>query len=147
MFMRRGIAEAVGGFNENLGVGAPSIYQSGEETDYVLRALAAGFEMWHESSLMVHHPPLGCIARRKRTSYPFALGTGCVLRLHDHPLHQVGGHLFRSLGGAAVSLCRGDLDRALVYTLRGAGQLVGYVTGGHEPGKETHSPVVTNRTT
>lgn len=132
LFMRQSVTTAVGRFNEDLGVGALSKYQSGEETDYVLRALEHGFPMWYESQLTVHHPPLDAIARLRKTTYPFALGMGRVLRLHDYPLHEVGGHLIRSLGGLAVSLCRGDLARAQVYGLRGAGQLVGYVSGGRD---------------
>lgn len=129
LFTRRSVSTAVGGFNENIGVGARSDYQSGEETDYVLRAFEYGFQMWYEGSLTVYHPPLDSIERLRKTAYSFALGTGMVLRIHDYPLHQVGGHLIRSLGGAAVSLCRGDLAKARLYVVRGAGQLVGYIFG------------------
>jgi glycosyltransferase involved in cell wall biosynthesis len=129
LFMQRSVSTAVGGFNEDIGVGARSRYQSGEETDYVLRALENGFQMWFESSLTVHHPPLDSIERLRQTTYSYALGAGCVLRIHNYPLHQIGGHLFRSFGGAAISLCQGDLARARVYVLRGAGQLVGYISG------------------
>ncbi len=129
LFMRPPVCAAVGEFNENIGVGAASDYQSGEETDYVLRALDHGFHMWYESSLTVYHPPLQSIVRLQKTTYPSALGAGFVLRIHHYPLHQVGMHLIRSLGGAAASLCRGDVARARTYLLRGAGQLVGYISG------------------
>jgi hypothetical protein len=135
MFMRRSVTTAVGDFNENIGVGATSAYQSGEETDYVLRALELGFQMWYESSLTVHHPPMYSIERLRKATYPFALGTGCILRLHHYPLHQVGAHLIRSLGGAAVRLCQGNLAMAQLYVLRGAGQLVGYVSGPRDLGR------------
>jgi glycosyltransferase involved in cell wall biosynthesis len=133
LFMRRVVSDMVGDFNEDIGAGAASIYQSGEETDYILRALELGFQMWFEPSLTVHHPPLDSIARLKKTSYPFALGTGWVLRRHGYHLHQVGSQLVRSFGGAAVSLGRGELDKAWVYALRGAGQLAGYVSGRRAP--------------
>jgi glycosyltransferase involved in cell wall biosynthesis len=80
MFMRRSVSTAVGCFNEDIGVGAHSDYQSGEETDYVLRAFEHGFQMWYESSLTVHHPPMSSIERLRKTTYPFALGTGCILQ-------------------------------------------------------------------
>jgi glycosyltransferase involved in cell wall biosynthesis len=136
IFLRRAVADAVGKFNEDIGVGAASPYQSGEETDYVLRAFEQGFEMWYEPSFTVHHPAFHSVPRLKKTSYPFALGTGRILRMHGYPLHQVGAHLARSLGGAAVSLCRGQLDRAMVYALRGAGQLAGYVSSRREPARD-----------
>lgn len=128
LFMRREAAEVVGKFDEEIGVGADSVYQSGEETDYVLRALEHGFEMWYEAPLFVHHPPFDSLARLRKTSYPFALGTGRVLRRHRYSLFSVGGLLLRSFGGAAVSLCRGQIGRAFIYTLRGTGQLVGYLS-------------------
>jgi glycosyltransferase involved in cell wall biosynthesis len=127
LFLRRSVATTVGDFNEDIGAGACSAYQSGEETDYVLRALERGFSMWFEPSLTVHHPSLHSMERLRKTTYPFALGTGRVLRMHGYPLHQVGGHLLRSLAGAVISLGRGDPARAQVYLWRGAGQLVGYV--------------------
>ena len=129
IFMRRTVCDAVGDFNENIGVGAASMYQSGEETDYVLRALELGFRMWYEPSLTVHHPPLDSIDRLRRVSYPFALGSGYVLRIHRYPFHLVAEHLMRSFGGATVSLFKGDIARAHIYLLRGAGQLVGYISG------------------
>jgi glycosyltransferase involved in cell wall biosynthesis len=127
LFMRRSVATAVGDFDEDIGAGASSKYQSGEETDYVLRALENGFEMWYECGFTVHHPALHSIERLKRTTYPFALGSGRLLRVHGYSLYAVCGHLIRSLGGAMVSLCRGDFTRARVYAVRAAGQLVGYV--------------------
>jgi len=127
LFLRRSVALAVGDFDENLGVGALSAYQAGEEIDYVLRALARGFQMWYEPSITVYHPPFASLEHLTRTTYSYALGTGRVQRLHHYPLGQFGWHLVRTLGGAAVSLCHGDLARARLYALRGAGQLRGYM--------------------
>lgn len=128
LFLRRTVALAVGGFNEDLGVGAASDYQAGEEIDYVLRALESGFQMWYEPSLTVHHPPFASIEHLTRTTYSYALGTGRVQRIHHYPLHQFGWHLIRTFGGAAVRLCRGDFVQARMYVLRGTGQLLGYVS-------------------
>lgn len=136
IFMRRSVCVAVGDFNEHIGVGAATKYQSGEETDYVLRALECGFRMWYEPSLTVHHPPLDSPERLRRTTYPFALGAGYVLRLHRYPLHLVVGQIGRSLGGAAVSFLKGDISRTHLYLLRGTGQLVGYISGPRALGLE-----------
>jgi glycosyltransferase involved in cell wall biosynthesis len=127
LFLRREVSGAVGGFNDQIGVGCQTAFQSGEETDYVLRALGRGFQMWYEPGLTVHHPALDSIERLRKTTYPSALGSGRVLRMHGYRWHEVGGHLMRSLGGAAVSLCRGELRRAEVYVRRASGQLVGYL--------------------
>jgi hypothetical protein len=131
--MRAAVCAAVGEFNENLGLGSPSIYQSGEETDYILRALECGLRMWFEPSLTVHHPALDSISRLKHATYPFAVGTGGVLRMHHYRWREVGRHLIRSCGGAAFSVCRGDFARAHIYALRAAGEAVGYVSASALP--------------
>jgi glycosyltransferase involved in cell wall biosynthesis len=138
LFMRGSVATAVGGFNESLGIGASSKYQAGEERDYVLRAYRNGFQFWYEPSFTVHHPPFGSIERLKKTTYAYALSEGCVQRMHHYPLRHVGNDLVRSFGGAAVRLCQGDLFNASVYVLRGAGQLVGYVSGPRDLSRADH---------
>jgi GT2 family glycosyltransferase len=127
LFLRAQVCRDVGEFDENIGVGSASAFQSGEETDYILRAFAHGFRMWFEPALTVHHPALDSPARLLRTTYPFALGSGRILRIHHYPLHLVGAQLIRSCGGAVLSLCHVDFLRARVYLLRALGQLVGYV--------------------
>jgi glycosyltransferase involved in cell wall biosynthesis len=141
LFMRRSVAVAVGGFNEHLGIGAASKYQAGEERDYVLRAHQRGFQFWYEPSLTVHHPPFGSIERLKKTTYMYALSEGCVQRLYGYPLSKVGSDLIRSFGGAAVRLCQGDLFNASVYVRRGAGQLVGYISGPRDLSRCATPPV------
>jgi GT2 family glycosyltransferase len=132
LFLCRAVATEVGDFNENFGVGSPSEYQAGEERDYVLRALAHGFQLWYEPSLTVHHPSLYSEEHQRRTTYSYALSEGCVQRMHHYPLRQVGADLIRSFGGAVVRLCQGDWFRASVCVVRGAGQLVGYIFGPHD---------------
>jgi len=139
LFMRQAAAIAVGGFNENFGIGAPSEYQAGEERDYVLRALENGFQMWYEPSLTVHHPAMYSIEYQKRKTYSYALSEGCVQRIHHYPLRQVGSDLIRSFGGAAIRLCQGDLARASVCARRGTGQLVGYIFGPRDLGLPNRS--------
>lgn len=131
VFMRRTLTDRVGFFDENIGVGAPTRYQSGEETDYLLRALDLGFRIWYEPSIWVHHPPLASMDRLRRTTYPFALGAGYVMGARGFSWRYLGDRLIRSLGGATVSLLRGDLALAGIYLQRCAGQLRGYWAGRH----------------
>ena len=128
LFLRRSVTNAVGGFDEHLGVGAPTAYQSGEEIDYVLRALAMGFRGTCEPALTVHHPPLASLDRLRRTTYSYALSTGRLQRRHRFAPPWLAWHLLRSLGGAAIRLCQGDFARSRIYLLRGAGQLAGYLS-------------------
>lgn len=128
-FMRRQVVEAVGPFNENIGTGSASSYQSAEDIDYFIRILELGFRMWHEPSLTVHHPELQSVERLRRTTYPYALGIGYVLRLHGYSWWYFSKLLIRSLGGVVLEFCKRDLVRARIYFLRAAGLLQGYVLG------------------
>ena len=128
-FMRRQVVEAVGRFNEDIGTGSASRYQSSEDIEYFIRILELGFGMWHEPSLTVHHPELQSVERLRRTVRGYALGAGYVLRIHGYSWWYLSKILARSLGGAALNACKGDLVRARTYTLRAAGQLQGYLFG------------------
>jgi glycosyltransferase involved in cell wall biosynthesis len=138
-FMRRRLMEAVGFFNEGIGQGAPTRYQSGEDLDYFIRFAERGWQGWYEPSFTVHHPELQSIERFRRTSHSYALGVGYVLRLHRYSWWCLSKFLIRSCGGATVSLCKGDMPRAHAYFLRAAGQLRGYVFGPSELAKMTDS--------
>lgn len=109
MFLRREVVESVGAFDPELGAGAGTSFLSGEETDYLIRALGDGFTVWYEPALHVFHP-----ARRRRhdresvhAGRPFGMGLGRVLRKHGYPwwyvLYQAAGAVW----GAVVGLARG----------------------------------------
>jgi glycosyltransferase involved in cell wall biosynthesis len=129
VFLSRKITDAVGFFREDIGVGSATRYQSGEESDYYLRALARSYRMRYEPSFTVHHPSLHGIDRQRATVYPFALGAGYVMRIHGYSWIGFGAYWARSLGGCLTSLGKGDLPMAQVYWRRAAGQLRGYVLG------------------
>jgi len=131
-FLRRAVTDAVGYFREDIGIGADSPYQSGEESDYFLRALAIGFKMRYEPGLTVHHPNLHTVERLRSKTYRYSLGCGCVLRLHGYSWVGFGRFLVRSIAGAVVSLCKGNIAMAEVYVMRAAGQLRGYFFGARE---------------
>ncbi len=55
-FYTRACAEAVGGFDEKLGWGSGLPYGSGEDTDYVLRAIQLGYKVLRDPKVRVMHP-------------------------------------------------------------------------------------------
>lgn len=105
IFLRREVSQLVGPFDERLGVGAKTPYGSGEETDYLLRALAQRRRLFYDSSLLVYHPQLIRLmdSRECARGRAYARGTGHVLRRHRYPLWFPLYQITRSLGGAAVS--------------------------------------------
>jgi len=128
-FLRSRAARAVGFFREDIGPGTPSPYQSGEDLDYMIRPLERGMRLSYEPQFTVYHPELNSGERLRRTGYSYALGVGNVWRLHGYSWWWcLGEILFRSVGGAAFQLCKGDPGRSYIYLLRAAGQFRGYIS-------------------
>jgi glycosyltransferase involved in cell wall biosynthesis len=91
LFFRRELFGALGGFDERLGVGR--WYGSGEETDFLLRALASGARLDHAPEARVHHRfsveqhgdwHITCRNIRNR-----ARGTGALYAKHRLDFHVV----------------------------------------------------------
>jgi hypothetical protein len=122
IFLRREIVERVGGFDERLGLGSGEPWCSGEEIDYLVRALRLGARIAYDPGLTIVHelPALGPSELRER-GFRDGASLGYVLRKHGYPWTEIVRRLARPLGGSAVSLVRLDRDRAAYHlaTLRG----------------------------
>lgn len=133
-FLTRATVETAGFFDERVGPGSPSGYQSGEDMDYMLRCLEAGSTMWHLPDLTVHHPDFHDLTRIAEKAYPYAKGGGLMLRVHKYPLGTFLNALMRSFAGAGVFLFRCSFRRSWSYLLRGAGLFRGYFYGERDVG-------------
>lgn len=86
-FYRREVVEAVGSFDELLGPGTGLPYGCGEDTDYLLRALEAGFSVWRDPAVHLFHP-LPDFLRRDLAPKWLSYGRGRMhlLKKHHFPL-------------------------------------------------------------
>lgn len=115
IFLRRDVVERVGPFDETLGLPLGS----GEETDYLIRALDAGARIAYDPTLVVEHP--------QKAPDPSRIGTrdgasmGYILRKHRYPRRTVARMLVRPAGGMLLDPRRAGFHLA---TLRG--RLRGY---------------------
>jgi GT2 family glycosyltransferase len=116
--LRRELVERVGPFDEELGLGSGRPWHSGEEVDYLVRALDAGARIEYDPSLVVEHP---LVPDDAGVGLRDGATVGYLLRKHGYPTRERARMLVRPLGGAIVSVGRGDLGRARYYaaTLRG----------------------------
>ena len=123
IFLRRGVVERVGSFDERLGLGSGEPWGAGEEIDYLIRAVRGGSRIDYEPSLVVQHDVREDDAR---IGLRDGATVGYLLRKHGYPARTVGRMLVRPAGGVAVSLARLDAARAgyQLATLRG--RLRGY---------------------
>jgi GT2 family glycosyltransferase len=120
IFLRRSIVEQVGRFDESLGL--PS--SSGEETDYLIRAIDSGARIEYDPSLVVEHAEkdvdLEAIAARDGASL------GYILRKHRYPPSKVARMLVRPVGGAVLAALRNDRRRARFHIATLHGRVAGY---------------------
>ena len=126
IFLRRALAERVGTFDERLGLGSKEPWSSGEEIDYLIRALRAGARIEYDPSLTVEHRPARDDAALR---YRDGASVGYLLRKHEWSVPTLGRMLIRPLGGAALALGRGDPARARLHLATLRGRVAGYVRG------------------
>jgi hypothetical protein len=123
IFLRHAVVERVGPFDERLGLGSPEPWSSGEEIDYLVRAVRRGSRIEYDPSLVVEHDVRddgAAIGLRDGAS------VGYLLRKHAYPASTIARMLVRPAGGTLVSAVRldGDGARYRLATLRG--RLQGY---------------------
>lgn len=131
MFFRRAVLEAVGGYSEDVGVGAASPWQACEGVDIVLRADTAGFRCWFDPAVAGHHEEIVTIAPDKRARHKaraYGRGMGHVLRRFGYGPAAKANWIARPGAGAVVSLLSGRGAKAAYYLQVALGRLEG-VTG------------------
>jgi GT2 family glycosyltransferase len=124
IFLRRGLVERIGEFDERLGLGSGEMWSSGEETDYLIRAVRSGARIEYDPALVVLHevrPDDARIGLRDGASM------GYLLRKHRYPVRVAARMFLRPVGGAALALARLDLPRARYYAASFRGRIRGYV--------------------
>ena len=130
IFVRRAALPGIGGFDENLGVGSDSPFQSGEEADFLLRALTAGKRLMFFPELIVHHDQVTSEygPRQIERARKYGRGFGALMRKQRFPLTYVGYRLCRPIASwlAAVVRCKADTARYKRAWLMGI--LEGYAT-------------------
>jgi GT2 family glycosyltransferase len=124
IFLRRAVVERVGGFDERLGLGSVEPWSSGEEIDYLVRAVRAGARIAYDPALVVEH---AVRPDDPRTGFRDGASIGYLLHKHRYPARTVGRMLVRPLGGAAVSLARLDTARARFRVATLHGRVRGYL--------------------
>lgn len=130
IFLRRSVIERVGMFDERLGLGSSEPWASGEEIDYLIRAVRSGARIEYDPSLVVEHEVGRDDARIRRRD---GASVGYLLRKHSYPARTVGRMLARPVGGALVSLARLDHARARFHAATLRGRIAGYRNAGRKP--------------
>jgi glycosyltransferase involved in cell wall biosynthesis len=102
VFARRSVIEAGVRLREELGVGASTPFQSGEESAFLLDAIAAGFNGRFYRDIIVYHDQVGETDATRARKY--ARGMGRVLALYRYPWTHVAIRLMRPTLRALLGL-------------------------------------------
>ena len=131
LFLRGEIIKAVGDFDETLGVGAGTFWGGGEDIDYALRAVEAGFKVYYRPDVLVFHPspPALDYSKLAHRAFRYGAGIGRVWRKHDFPLWLVAYYLVRPAGGSILSLLRGRKSKAHYHFSAFQGRFRGWLSG------------------
>jgi glycosyltransferase involved in cell wall biosynthesis len=130
LFLRRDTVQRVGRFDDALGLGSGTPWHSGEEIDFIVRALHTGATFDYDPSFVVLHPRRPRSARELR-----ALGArdggsvGYILAKNAYPPGAVARMLLRPLAGAVVAAVGADLDRSRFHLATLGGRIRGYRAG------------------
>jgi GT2 family glycosyltransferase len=105
-FHKKECIQAVGDFDEEMGIGSATLFQAGEDTDYVLRAFYAGFEVFYAPSVMVRHPSVNLRdAALPAKTRAYARGRMRLLHKHCLPVWFVLANILYPLLRIPVECC------------------------------------------
>lgn len=128
-FLRKHVFEAVGLFDEKLGIGADTQWCSGEETDLMIRVVKNQFKVVHFPSIIIYHPnPVSCYDEKSYLrAIKYAYGTGYVLRKHNYPVWFVFYQWLRPFGGIFLALATGKITKAKYHWFILKGRVLGWM--------------------
>lgn len=126
MFLCREAVTHAGGFDENLGLGSGTHFQSGEESDLALRVIGQGRAGWFEKSMWAFHPRKDAATASSSRALTYGAGFGYVLRKHRYSPHIWLYHVARALAGAAMAAAALHLPEARFYWNSARGRINGY---------------------
>jgi GT2 family glycosyltransferase len=106
IFLRRQVLDVIGGFDERLGVGAATPFQSGEEADLLLRALGAGRSLVYFPEILVHHDQIDEVANAAyfERARKYGRGFGALLRKQEFGIGELAYRTLRPFARALLSL-------------------------------------------
>jgi glycosyltransferase involved in cell wall biosynthesis len=126
IFLRRGLLDRIGGFDERLGLGATGPWSSGEEIELLVRAVRVGARIDYDPELVVWHELRQYSSKELRAvGYRDGAAVGFILRRHGYGRRAKARMLVRPVGGAAVALARRDLAAARFHAATLRGRIVG----------------------
>lgn len=130
LFVRHAAVDAIGGFDEKLGPGSGTPFNSGEDTDFVLMALERRVRIYFAHDLLIHHDQVdSAIDERylKRVG-GYSIGSGRVLRKHGFTVFYLLYRIARMLPGMLIAAVTGNTPQVKFRWVWMSGAVRGYFT-------------------
>lgn len=129
IFMRTDVAQRVGRFDETLGIGSGTRWGAGEETDYLLRALAQGATIVYRPEIVLGHPVKFTGSKLSSSTLKRiemdAAGRARVLRKNGYPYWYRSLFLAKSSASLLYSVARANRTQQRLHLSALRGKLVG----------------------
>jgi GT2 family glycosyltransferase len=128
IFLRSSVVSSVHDFDEQLGLGAGTPWSSGEEIDYLIRALDQGVRIEYDPELVVvHNKPSFSPTALRTIGARDGASVGYILRKHHYPRRWLARMLLRPAAGTVLALLRNDRTRARFHASTLRGRVLGYL--------------------
>lgn len=129
MLFKKSALLAVGGFDEDVGVGASTPWQACEGQDILLRVLDKGLTCRFDPSFFGHHVRFDEIPAKNMQAKgrAYARGLGYVLRVHHFGYLSAANWIGRPMVKLLLSAVKGDRDRCAYDFNVALGRLEGYL--------------------
>lgn len=128
LFLRRAPTLAAGSVSGFIGTGSPGPFQSGEESDLVLRMLAQGDRVYYDPAIAVFKQEPRDLPDRTwvHKMLVYGRGQGYLWRVHRLSVLQMGYRILLKLGAAALHAVTGRIVLARADLAFAVGWLDGF---------------------
>jgi glycosyltransferase involved in cell wall biosynthesis len=130
LFVRRAAVDVIGGFDENLGPGSGTPFNSGEDTDFVLMALERRMRIYFAHDLLIHHDQTDSTIdeRYLKRVAGYSIGSGRVLRKHGYTAFYLLYRIARMLPRMLIAAVTGNTPQVKFRWIWMSGAVRGYFT-------------------
>lgn len=127
IFLSSDLVKSVGCFDESLGLGSGTIWGSGEETDYLIRAIDNKWRIQYIPEIVIGHPNpvLNFDSKTCERAYSYGAGLTRVLHKHHFPFATVIRYLLRPAIASAFFFIIGRRNKSKFYRSSLAGRIRG----------------------
>jgi glycosyltransferase involved in cell wall biosynthesis len=129
MFFKMAALRSISGFDEDVGIGAKTPWQSCEAQDIVLRALASGLVCHFDPSLYGYHEKFEAMPTelRRTKGRAYGRGLGYVLRRHNYNIFAIIYWVGRPMMKLMLHALVGDINECVYLWNVACGRLEGYI--------------------